>query len=226
MELSRLDSNALGAPSRSGSRKSFKSVLVSLFVPEGQLVTSHSAGISSVTQGVSRPWKFLVNGCSAREVEDYDRLNAQTPVGMGLSKQGWGYMLQWFNDGTMVKAGFTTAGLPGVLAAFARHNGHRLVVVKAWEATKEDYELIADRLKPFVGSNGWMKVTPGLQRLVREDLPCDSLKAKSQFKRKCGEQVVWMSWLHPSQEFIPMSLSSPSKVQRKGAQSLIRSSGF
>jgi hypothetical protein len=75
---------------------------------------------------------------------------------MGLSKQGWGYMLQWFNDGTMVKAGFTTAGLPGVLAAFARHNGHRLVVVKAWEATKEDYELIADRLKPFVGSNGWM----------------------------------------------------------------------
>ena len=160
-------------------------------------------------------------------MKGYDRLNAETPVGMGLSKQGWGYMLQWFNDGTMVKAGFTTAGLPGVLAAFARHNGHRLVVVKALEATKEDYELIADRLKPFVGSNGWMKVTPGLQRIVREDLPCDSLKAKSQFKRKCGEQVVWMSWLHPSQEFIPMPLSSPTKErQHKGARSIVRSSGF
>ena len=218
---------ALGALARSGSEKSFKSLLVSLFVPGGQLVTLHSAGISSVTRGVSRLWKFLVNGCSAREVKVYDRLNAETPVGMGLSKQGWGYMLQWFNDGTMVKAGFTTAGLPGVLAAFARHNGHRLVVVKAWEATKEDYALIADRLKPFVGSNGWMKVTPGLQRIVREDLPCDSLKAKSQFKRQCGEQIVWMSWLHPSQEFIPMPLSSPAKErQRKGAQSIVRSSGF
>ena len=155
------------------------------------------------------------------------RLDTQLVNAMAFSKQGWGYIVQWFNDGTMVKAGFTTASFPGVLAAFSKHSAHRLVVVKAWQTTKQDYELIAERLKPFVKTNGWMKVVPGLQRFVREDLPCDSLQAKSQFKRQCGEQIAWMSWLHPSEEFIPMPLSSPAKErQRKGAKSIIRSSGF
>ena len=147
---------------------------------------------------------------------------------MAFNKQGWGFIIQWSNDRLMVKAGFTTASFSKVLLAFAKHSPHRLVVVKAWETTKEDYELVATRLEPFVTSSGWMKATDGLQRLVREDLPCDSLRAKAQFKRACGDAIAWMPWLFPSDEFIPMPvLSKCSKTRyRQGAQSIIRSSGF
>jgi hypothetical protein len=53
VEESRLGRIALGALARSGSEKGFKSLLVSPFVPEGQLVSAHCAGIRIVTQGVS-----------------------------------------------------------------------------------------------------------------------------------------------------------------------------
>lgn len=165
------------------------------------------------------------------EVGRCARLFAQNTVAMGVSqanKQGWGYILQWSNDASMVRVGFTTASLHSFLAGFARYNACKLVVVKAWETNKEDYELVEERLAPFVGSNGWMKVTPGLKRVVREHLPCGSLQAKSQFKRKCGERVLWMPWLHPSQEFVPPYSSSIATKQRdqRGARSIIRSSGF
>jgi hypothetical protein len=161
------------------------------------------------------------------------RLFAQNSVAMGISqagKQGWGYVLQWSNDASVVKAGFTTASFHSFLSGFARYNACKLVVVKAWETTKDDYDPVEDRLKPFMASNGggWLKVTPGLKRIIREHLPCDSLKAKSQFKRQCGERILWMPWLHPSQEFVPPYSPSIATKQRsqRGAQSIIRSSGF
>lgn len=165
------------------------------------------------------------------EVGRCARLFAQNTVVMGVSqanKKGWGYILQWSNDASMVKTGFTTASLHSFLIGFARYNACKLVVVKAWEANKEDYELVEERLTPFVGSNGWMKVTPGLKRVVREHLPCDSLQAKAQFNRKCGDRVLWTPWLHPSQEFVPPHSSSIATKQRDqhGARSIIRSSGF
>lgn len=165
------------------------------------------------------------------EVEGCARLFAQNSVAMGISqanKQGWGYILQWSNDASAVKAGFTTASLHSFLTSFARYNACRLVLVKAWETSKEDYDLVEKRLAPFIESNGWAKVTPGLKRVVREHLPCDSLKAKAQFKRKCGERVLWMPWLHPLQEFVPPYPSSIATKQRnqRGARSIIRSSGF
>ena len=53
VEQSRLGRIALGALARSGSEKGFKSLLVSPFVPDGQLVSAHCAGIRIVTHGVS-----------------------------------------------------------------------------------------------------------------------------------------------------------------------------
>ena len=141
--------------------------------------------------------------------------------------QGWGYVLQWSNDSCMVKAGFTTTPLPSLLSTFLRYNGHDIVVIKAWEATKEDYQLDAERLQPFMDESGWMKTTLGLKRVVRDSLPCDSLKARSMFKRKCGKRVSWASWLKPSDEFVsPFPSCSTRQHQQKGAQSIIRSSGF
>jgi hypothetical protein len=52
-EAEPLGKYAWGALARSGSEKGFKSLLVSPFVPDGQLVSAHCAGISSVTRGVS-----------------------------------------------------------------------------------------------------------------------------------------------------------------------------
>lgn len=141
--------------------------------------------------------------------------------------QGWGYVLQWSNDSCMVKAGFTTTSLPSLLSTFLRYNGHDIVVIKAWEATKEDYQLDADRLQPFMDESGWMKTTLGLKRVVRDSLPCNSLKAKSMFKRQCGKRVSWASWLKPCDEFVsPFPFCSTERNQQRSARSIIRSSGF
>lgn len=144
-------------------------------------------------------------------------------------KQGWGYIVQWSNDASMVKMGFTTTPLHGFLSGFLRYNGHKLVVVKAWETSKSDHELVHERLQSFLGPNGWMKVTPGLKRIVREHLPCDSRQAKAKFKKQCGERVLWCPWLHPSEEFVtPYEYSSIATREREQSKtkSIIRSSGF
>ena len=137
--------------------------------------------------------------------------------------------MQWSNDASMVKVGFTTTSFHSFLSGFLRYGGHKLVVLKAWETSKDDYELVQERLQSFLGPNGWMKVSPGLKRIVREHLPCDSRQAKAKFKKQCGERVLWLPWLHPSEEFVsPCEYSSIATKERihVKTKSIIRSSGF
>lgn len=143
------------------------------------------------------------------------------------SSKGWGYIVQWNNDTHSVKVGFTTTSLHSLLSTFLRYSPHKLVVIKAWQTSKADYELVEDRLASFGNKHGWINVTTGLKRVVREWVPCDSLQARSLFRRKCGERVLWWSWLKSSEEFVPPVSSIATKQREpKGAQSIIRSSGF
>jgi len=114
------------------------------------------------------------------------------PVRKVAKKQneGWVYVVQWENDPYAVKIGFTT-DLKGRFSTFLTACRHRLVVLKAFGANMEDEKLLHERFDGCRDSREWFLLTPGLQRFIQQDMPCQTKEAQASIGRWMDDCVKW-----------------------------------
>lgn len=114
------------------------------------------------------------------------------PVKKVAKKQneGWVYVVQWENDPYAVKIGFTT-DLKKRFSTFLTACRHRLVVLKVFGANMEDEKLLHERFDGCRDKGEWFLLTPGLQRFIQQDMPCQTKEAQTSISGGMDDCVKW-----------------------------------
>ena len=104
--------------------------------------------------------------------------------------EGWVYVVQWENDPYAVKIGFTT-DLKGRFSTFLTACRHRLVVLKVFKADIDQEKSLHERFDGCRDNREWFLLTPGLERYIQQEMPCQTKEAQTDIGSWMKESVKW-----------------------------------
>ena len=105
-------------------------------------------------------------------------------------QNGWVYVIQWENDPHSVKIGFST-DLPARMASFLTACRHGLLILKVFRASVNEEQQLHERFDSCRGDGEWFDFTPGVQRYMRQEMPCHTKEARTLFGGKMSTRVKW-----------------------------------
>jgi hypothetical protein len=117
---------------------------------------------------------------------------------------GWIYIVQWENDPHSVKIGFST-DLPSRMASFLTACRHGLLILKVFRGPQEEEQRLHERFDGCRGDGEWFDFTPGLQRFMRQEMPCHTKEARTLFGGKMSARVKWQPLTGTKRELLEVA---------------------
>jgi hypothetical protein len=104
--------------------------------------------------------------------------------------EGWVYFIQWASMPYHVKIGFSTS--PGErFASFLTSSPDTLIVVKAFEANRDDEKDLHERFDNSRHAGEWFHLSMAIKKYLESEAPCQTLEAKIKFGHKNESRIQW-----------------------------------
>ena len=104
--------------------------------------------------------------------------------------EGWVYFVQWASMPYHVKIGFSAS--PGErFASFLTSSPDTLIVVKAFEANRDDEQDLHERFDNSRHAGEWFHLSMAIKKYLENEAPCQTLEAKIKFGNRNESRIQW-----------------------------------